>query len=285
MRSIVPSVRVLVIGCGNVGSEVARRLTRRGDHVVGTTTRAERLDEVRTVAADAIVLRGLDRTGVLAAGADADVIVATVSPPVAQAMTPEQRSHSYREVLVDTAVNATATGKPVVFLSSISVYGEGAGNGPVSEDTALTTIDDPAARNFIAAEDAVLVSSGGCVLRAPDIYGHPNDIDFGTRVRFAHQYMGGSVPFASEARFNRLDYRDAAEAVVHALDRGLTGAFNVVPDHAWGTNGEVFGRLAADAGLDPLEFRAEIWTPLGPIDSSLIESTGFTFRHIQEEIV
>ncbi len=277
-------MRVLVVGAGNVGSEVARMLRTAGHEVTGTTTRRERLAEVEQAAGEAIILDGADPGAVARAAAGSDVVIVTVSPPVSGAMTPEQRAVTYRSVLVGTCSHVAEVADWVVFLSSISVYGQ-AGDGIVTESSPITDTHEPAVVNFRGAEVAVLAASGGCVLRAPDIYGHPNDIDFATRVRFAHEYMGGSVPFAADARFNRLHHVDAARAVVHAVDARLVGTYNVVPDHDWGTNREVFDRLAAEQALAPLTFRDEIWTPRGPISSGRFEATGYSFERVEAAVV
>ena len=273
-------MRVLVIGAGNVGAEVARHLTDRGDHVVATTTTPARIPEVEAVASEAAVLIGADRDAVAEAAAGSDAIVVTVSPPVTKAMTADQREASYREVLAATCESAADANPRTIFLSSISVYADAAGE--ITEATPLARDGDPSARWFAAAEDAVLASPAGAVLRAPDIYGHPNDIDFTTRVRFAHSHLGGSVPFAADATFNRLHHLDAVGAVVHLLDHGLGGVFNVVPPAIWGTNAEVFDRLAIQAGLPGLEFRGELATPTGVIYSQKLGDSGFEFSHIEE---
>lgn len=275
-------MRVLVIGAGNVGAEVARHLTARGDHVVATTTTTSRVPEVEAVASEAVVLVGADRRAVAEAADGSDAIVVTVSPPVSKAMTADQREASYREVLAETCRSAIAANARTIFLSSISVYGDAADE--ITEDSPLARDADPSARWFAAAEDAVLASPDGAVLRAPDIYGHPNDIDFTTRVRYAHSHFGGSVPFSAGATFNRLHHLDAVGAVVHLLDRGLAGVFNVVPPAIWGCNSHVFDRLAAEAGLDGLEFRGELTTPEGPISSRRLVESGFVFGHVEESV-
>ena len=275
--------RVLILGVGNVGSAVASRLTALGVHVIGSTTRAERLDEIAGVVAEAIVLKGEDSIAVADAAYGCDAIVVTVSPPVTKAMTVAQRSETYRRVLVDTCRSATAIHERVLFLSSISVYGATT-DDPVTEETVRSDLDDPSIVNFKAAEDAVLKASRGAVLRAPDIYGHPRDIDFAARIRFAHDAMGGSVPFAANARFNRIHVDDAADAVVHVLGSDLTGTYNMVPEANWGTNEEVFGRIADQKGLARLEFRDEIWTPVGSISSNRLEATGFHFARVEQDV-
>ncbi len=57
-------MRYVVIGCGNVGMELARRWTARGHEVVGTTTSPERVGELREVCSDVAVLRGADEAAV-----------------------------------------------------------------------------------------------------------------------------------------------------------------------------------------------------------------------------
>ena len=123
------------------------------------------------------------------------------------------------------------------------------------------------------------------MLRLADVYGHPRDIDFTSRVKLAHQYMGGSVPFAAEGRLHRVHVEDVAAAVVHVLTHDLTGVYNCVPDAAPApTNGETFDSLADAAEVPRLEFRGEMATPVKPISSARLRSTGFAFAHPDDPI-
>ncbi len=280
-------MRLLILGCGNVGLDVARQLNARGDSVVATTTRSERLPELEAVAERAVVVRGADRAAVAAATEGCDAILVSVSPPVAQAGTVEQRQQSYHDVLVASNLSAASASDRVIFCSSLSVYGDGRQEPGelITEETPRTTDTDPSPVCFGQGEDAALSVPGGAVLRLADVYGHPRDIDFTSRVKLAHQYMGGSVPFAAEGRLHRVHVEDVAGGVIHVLTHGLTGVYNCVPDlEPAPTNGEAFDALADAADVPRLEFRGEMATPVKPISSAKLRATGFTFQHPNDPI-
>ncbi|MET7424282.1 NAD(P)H-binding protein [Dactylosporangium sp. NPDC005555] len=276
-------MRYLVVGCGNVGMELARRWTAAGHHVTGTTTSPGRVDEIAAVCASVAVLRGSDRAGIERAAAGADAVVITVSPRVGRAFDARDRVAEYADTLTATARTAADLHPRVVFTSSISVYGAGA--GPlVDESGPLTTDPDASPRNFIAAEEAVLAHARGAVLRIPDVYGHPRDLDYPARVRLAHRLLGGSVPFAGDALLYRIDYRDAAAALDFVVTRDLAGAWNAVPDAAVPPANRAFFAAVAEAeGLPDLTYRGEIATPVVPVSSARLRAEGFTFEHSEDD--
>jgi nucleoside-diphosphate-sugar epimerase len=280
-------MKLLVLGCGNAGLEVAARGKALGWAVVGTTTSDRRVAEIEQVADQAIVLLGSDRDAVKAAAADCDAILVSVSPPLMQATTIEERAASYSNVLVESCRSAAAASDRVVFMSSISVYGDGTQEpgDTITENTMRSTSDEPSTVYYSQAEDAILANPGGTVLRLPDIYGHPRDIDFTARVKLANEHMGGSVAFAGDGRLHRVHVEDVARALIHVLENNLTGVYNTVPDLVPSpTNAETFDRLADAAGVPRLEFRGELRTPTQQVGSAKLRGTGFTFSHPDDEI-
>lgn len=272
-------MRYTIIGCGHVGLELARRWTAAGHAVTGTTTTPGRVPELLEACTEAAVLRGADREAVTRAVEGADAVVLTVSPRLSKAFDATSRVAEYADTLVATAQVAVSAHPRVVFTSSGSVYG--AGTGPLIDESAPTT-DDPDAspRSFVAAEQAVLAAPGGAVLRIPDVYGHPGDLDYPARVRFAHERLGGSVPFAADALLYRIDYRDAAAALDFLVTEGLTGVFNAYPDAVTPPrNAEAFAAICAAAGLPELTYRAEIRLPEAPVSSARLRALGFRFAH------
>ncbi len=280
-------MRVLILGCGNVGLDVAARLRSQGDSVVATTTTPRRVAELEQVADRALVLRGADRVAVAEAASGCDAVLVSVSPPVAQAGTVEQRKASYRDVLVESNLSAASACDRVVFCSSLSVYGDGRQEPGawITEQTPRTEDSDPSPVCFGLAEDAALGAKRGAVLRLADVYGHARDIDFTARVKLAHEYMGGSVPFAAEGLLHRVHVEDVSAAVVHVLRSGLTGLYNCVPDSVPApTNGATFDALADAAGVPRLTFRGEMATPVKPLSSAKLRATGFVFAHPDDPI-
>ncbi|MFG1942445.1 NAD-dependent epimerase/dehydratase family protein [Nonomuraea sp. NPDC048826] len=272
-------MRYVIIGCGNVGMELARRWTAAGHQVTGTTTTAGRVEELQEVCSDVAVLRGSDRAAVERVSSGADAVVLTVSPRLSRSFDAAQRVAEYADTLTASARTAAEVHPRVVFTSSASVYGAGTGD-VVDENTPVTGDSDASPRNFAEAEAAVLATAGGAVVRIPDVYGHPRDMDYPTRVKMAHEMLGGSVPFSADALLYRIDYRDAAAALDFVVSEGLTGIYNAVPDTVPPrTNEEVFGEICAAEGWPPLTFRGEIKTPTVPVSSAKLRAEGFTFAH------
>lgn len=272
-------MRYVIVGCGNVGMELARRWTARGHAVTGTTTSPGRVGELAEICSDVAVLRGSDEAALVEAVRGADAVVLTVSPRLSRSFDAGRRVAEYADTLAGSARAAAAAHPRTVFTSSASVYG--AGGGTVIDETGPTTSDEDASpRNFIAAERAVLASPRGAVVRIPDVYGHPRDIDYPARVRFAHDHLGGSVPFAADALLYRIDYRDAAAALDFVVSEGMTGVYNAFPDaEVPPTNAAVFGEICKAEGLPELTYRAEIRTPAVPVTSARLRAAGFTFMH------
>ena len=273
-------MRVLILGLGNVGRPLAGLLREAGHTVVGTTTTPSKRDDLLSVADEVHVLRGNERDKVIAAAEGADAVVVTVAPNVRQARNLEEREATYREALVDSCESAAAACNRVIFLSSFSVYGDGGpGETPITEDTPTSNHEEPSSRYYQEAERAVLASGQGCVLRLPDIYGAPGDLDFAGRVKLGHQLMGGKVPFGPHAPLYCINYLDVVDAAFHALEKNLTGVFNVCDDSAVPpTNKQIFDAICAAEDLPELTFLDQIKAPNRRISAGKLYATGWQVR-------
>jgi nucleoside-diphosphate-sugar epimerase len=280
-------MRLLVLGAGNAGLEVATRGKALGWEIVATTTTPARIPELEAVADKAVVVRGTDRDGVKAAAEGCDAILVSVSPALMSSTTVEDRRKSYKDVLYESCVSAAAACDRTVFMSSISVYGDATqetGN-LITEETPRSTSEEPSRVFYSMAEDAVLANPGGTVLRLADIYGHPRDIDFTSRVKLVHEHMNGSVSFDADGRLHRVHVSDVARALIWVLENNLTGIYNCVPDLVPApTNKEAFDGLADAAGVPRLEFRGELRTPTISVSSKKLRDTGFEFEHPDDEL-
>jgi nucleoside-diphosphate-sugar epimerase len=273
-------MRVLVLGCGLVGTALAAELRALGHHVVGTTTTEAKVDGLMQVCDDVAVLKGSDRAAVHAAVDGCDAVVVCAGPGFESNRSPEDRARTYTDVLVRTAENVvSAPGEPyLVMLSSLSVYGDASNHLPViTEDSPLTTSDDPSPVSFIAAERTYLDGAGdrACVLRCAEIFG-AGDPPIEAKVAMAHQILGGTLPFAADALFYRVSVEDTVAAIVHAVTHRITGPFNLTHAEVPGTDQEVFDAIGAAQGFGPLEFRAEIASPSKPISVERLAATGFS---------
>jgi nucleoside-diphosphate-sugar epimerase len=274
-------MRVLVLGAGLVGRELAARLTAQGHEVVATTTTPEKVPALREVAAEVHVLRGSDTDAVAKAAAGADAVVVCAGPDARRSMTAEERAATYDEVLVQTA-RSVVSGAPntarIVALSSLSVYGDAADDlDEVTEQAPLTTAADASPQKFQEMERIYLDRPRTVVFRCADIFGG-QDLPIAEKVRFAHTVLGGSVPFTGDALLYRVHVEDVIAAIEHALARELDGVFNLTHADVPVTNRERFDAISAELGLGPLTFRDELKAPAAPISVDRLADAGFVTR-------
>ena len=273
-------MQILILGMGHIGKALAERLRSGGHGVVGTTTTKAKVESLARHADRVCVVRGSDRAAVSAAAMGCDAVVVTVAPNVRDTRTKEEREARYREVLLASCESVAQTTVRPVFLSSFSVYGDGGeGAGPVTEATPVANQQEPSARYYHLAENAIL-AAGGCALRFPDMYGAPGDLSFPQRVKLAHEYFGGKTIFGANALLYAIHFEDVVSAVAHVLDENLTGVYNVCDDdNIPATNQQAFDAICDDQGLDRLEFLDQIKAPRRKISAAKLYATGFKVTH------
>lgn len=296
-------MRYVIVGCGAIGLELAKQWSRAGHHVVGTTSSPARLPQVAGACAEAIVVPTDDASALRAAVADADAVVLAARPRVRFASSRRDRAAEFRRTLLLVTRSVALAQPRLLLLSSFVVYGDGRpgndgrpggdgtpggdrpggdkrGDGPIDERVPASIALEPAAQSFSAAERIVLESGRGVVLRLPEVTGHPDDLDDAALIRFTHEHLDGKVPFAADALYYRIDYRDAAAAASFAIERDLVGVYNAVPDAVVPpTVDVVFGKLVAELGLPPVTFTGEVRTTTRPISSAKLRAAGFSFRY------
>lgn len=274
-------MKIFILGMGHVGKALATKLRSQGHQITGTTTTPEKVDGLREYADEVFVLKGSETEKVQAAAANCDAIVVTVAPNIRNTRTREERETEYHEVLEKSCMSAAASSPRVIFLSSFSVYGNGGtGSAAIDEQTPTANHEEPSSRYYQAAERAVLGATQGCVLRFPDMYGAPGDMNFTQRVKMAHEYFGGKVIFGAGAPLYCIHFEDVVASVKHAIDKNLSGTFNVCDnDNLPYTNKQVFDAITDLEGLTRLEYLDQIQAPNRKISAQKIYDTGYQVEH------
>lgn len=274
-------MRFLILGCGLVGRVLAAQLRAEGHQVRGTTTTPGKVAALRQLCDEVLVLRGGDGPAVAAALADCDAAAICAGPSPAQAQTPEQRRAHYHEILVGTAqsIAAAPSAAPIAALSSMIVYGDAAPAARLDEDSPLRPASDASPACFREMERIYLqLGARSCVFRLADVFG-ADDPPLREKVRMAHQYMGGAVPFAAAALYYRVAAEDVARAMRFAFQQQLRGLYNLSHEEVPLRNSELFDAHCAAAGLPPLHYRGDLRMAEAPVSSQKLQRAGFRLQH------
>ncbi|HYW06593.1 MAG TPA: SDR family oxidoreductase [Longimicrobium sp.] len=227
--------RVLIAGCGYVGSALAARLLEDGCEVWGMRRNPDALPSgVRPLAADLG-----DPATLRALPTELDTVFYTAG---ADGSTDEAYRAAYVVGLRNLLAALPHAPRRIIFTSSTSVYGQSGGEW-VDEDSPT----EPAGfggRRMLEGE-ALARAAGGVVLRLGGIYG-PG------RTRYIDQVRGGDAECPAEATFtNRIHRDDCAGALRHLMLLPDPRPVYLGVDRAPAEVCEVLGWLAERLGMEP----------------------------------
>jgi nucleoside-diphosphate-sugar epimerase len=262
-----PPQRVLVAGCGDVGSRVARLLRDAGAEVWGLRrSHVPLLDGVVPVQADLTDAASLRE---LPEGIDRLVYLPT----------PDARDRAaYRSVFVDGLQHLldaldTRTLRRIVFASSSAVYGEH-GDDWVNEDTPVAP---PGFNGEVLLEAEQWLAGSGLpasVLRLAGLYG-PGRTGLFDRLRAGRARVRREPPFWS----NRVHVEDAAAAIVHLLALPDPAALYLGVDDTPLPLAELYGAVARGLGVpEPLDGPAPSGIGSKRLSNARLRASGFVPR-------
>ena len=287
-------MRVFVAGgTGVVGRRVVQQLVARGHQVTATTTAPGKLEMVRELGAEAVVMDGLDAVSVgqAVAAAQPEAIVhqmTAISPTHAGkpdikhmdrwfAPTIRLRTEGTDHLLA--AAEATGVSH-VVAQSYASWNGIAEGGWVKTEDEPLDPLVGTAAEKGMAAirhlEDVVL-GAGGAALRFGALYG-PGAIDDQVELVRKRQYplVGNGAGYSSWVHLD-----DAAGATVLAVEKKAAGVFNIVDDEPAPAR-EWLPYLAECAGAKPpMRIPAWLARPLAGDVAVIMMTRGRGFSNVK----
>jgi nucleoside-diphosphate-sugar epimerase len=230
-------VRVLVAGCGYVGTALAARLAARGDEVTGIRRSPVAIPGVRTIAAD---LLAAEPPPDLPEAIDA--LVYAVSADAGD-------EPSYRAAYVHAPVrllehlhDSGRSPARTVFVSSTGVYGQT--DGEWVDETSPAEPVQPTGRILLEGERAArAAATPAVVLRLGGIYG-PG------RTRVIDAVRRGEATRAAHAVWtNRIHRDDAASAIAHVLDLREPESLYLGVDREPADQGDVLRWIAERLGL------------------------------------
>ncbi len=215
---------VAIIGCGYVGIEVAKTLTKKGHHVTATTRKPERLDALSKVAQKSVILRGNDEDEFVPIIVNNETIIITIA---------SDSSEHYESAYLHTAelfrhlALEMDLPRRLVYISSASIYGDHHGRW-VDETSSLLAKGEQAKilidaeKNYTSLEE---IGWDVCVLRLADVYGPGRGISKRVRALLDHPIAGSGDQYT-----NMVHKEDCVGAINYALTHNLTGIYNLSDD-------------------------------------------------------
>lgn len=269
------SATVLIAGCGDLGSEIARHLVATGHRVIGLR-RSDRALPAGVVPLQADVTDANSLHALPAA--QADILVYCVA---ADAHTDDSYRASYVDGLrnVLAALQTSPSLRHVFFVSSTGIYGQH--SEALLYETDLPLPDDFSGIRMQQAEQLLTALPGsgltsGTVLRLSGIYG-PG------RQRMIKQ-AGDPLSWPSNNRWtNRIHRDDAAAFTVFLIDqveRGVTlQDCYVVTDSKPVAHYEVLLWLAAQLGVDTSQVAVPAVGGAKRLSNARMLHTGYQLRY------
>ncbi len=214
----------MIVGCGYLGTELARALIKRGDRVIGTTRTEEKAEKLRAIGVEAVILDVLDRNSVLSLPSCDRVFYCVGFDRSSGA--------NLRTVYVDGLRNVldaiSHKIKRLVYASSTGVYGQTDG-GEVDE-TSKTDPKTESGKACLEAERLIMDRARGespmsaTILRFAGLYGPQRVI----RRKLLEQ--GEPIVGDPNKWLNVVHIRDAARAALRALESFEAGPMYLVAD-------------------------------------------------------
>lgn len=240
-------MRLGIIGCGYVGSRVARLWHEAGNEVTVTTTSPNRVAELKAIAAKVLVLTGDDLAGLGQLVKNQDVILLSIG---SKQRTPEV----YRQTYLETAQNLVAAirnnpgVKQVIYTGSYGIINDKSGS--VIDETIVPQPKDEFGEILAQTEQVLLSASSqdfeACILRLAGIYGQGREL-----IRIFQRVAGTTRPGKGESYTNWIHVEDIVRAIDFAKEQQLEGIYHLNSDQSLTTR-EFLAQLFAAHNLPPV---------------------------------
>ncbi|BAZ40062.1 hypothetical protein NIES4101_60230 [Calothrix sp. NIES-4101] len=235
-------MNVLIIGCGYVGSAVAKYWQQKMTLVITvTTTTPERVLELENIAEKVVVLQGSDRAALESALHGQDCVLLSIAP---------NRGISYADTYLKTAQTVSeilkkSSVKQIIYTSTCSVYGDK--NGALVDEETPTEPRNENQKILQETEQVLLTELKDklrvCILRLGGIYGENREL-----VKIYSRVAGQTRPGDGSEPSNWIHLDDIVGAVEFARHYHLQGIYNLVDD-ANLLNREVIARVCETHNL------------------------------------
>ncbi len=272
-------MKIVIIGCGYVGSAIARLWQQQGHQVIVTTTSPEKVATLKTIASEVVIAQGGDLDVLKQVIKDQKIILLCTAA--------KQRTvESYRQSYLATAKNIiraikdTSSVKQLIYTSSYGILGNK--NGAWTDEAApVEPINELGA--ILAQTEQVLLSTVKsdlkvCIFRLSGIYGKGREL-----IKIFRSRAGTNRPGNGRDYTNWIHLDDIVNGIEFARQKQLSGIYNLNSDEILST-GEFFNRLFATHNLPSITWDSS-QPSLRPynlkLDNQKLKAAGFKLVHPQ----
>lgn len=274
-------MKLVIIGCGYVGSRVSRHWFEAGHDVTVTTTTPEKVPELQAIANQVVVLTGNDLTSLKKLVADQDLVLVTVG---SKKRTPDLYRQAYLETIrnVIAAINANSGVRQLIYTSSYGIINEKSGN-TIDETVTVRPMNEfgeilhQTEQELLSASNTKLKT---CILRLAGIYGEGREI-----IKIFRRIAGTTRPGTGENYTNWVHVEDIVRAIDFAKDHQLEGIYHLNSDQVL-TRKEFFQKLFLAHDLPPIAWdssQASTRPYNMKLSNQKIKDAGFKLAHPQIE--
>ena len=266
-------MKAAIIGCGYVGTAVAKLWQEKGFDVLVTTTRRSRVAELSQIANTASVVVGTNAAQLQQALSDREVVLLCVGL---------RKGASYEDTYLGTAktvakVLPNTDVQQLIYTSTCSVYGDHRGAWVKEQTPPAPTTENG---EIVEATEQTLLSTTTlqrkvCILRLGGIYGPGRTLE-GIYSRAAGTTRAGK----GDEGTNWVHLEDIVGGIDWARQQQLSGLYNLVQDQV-PTIKELIDGVCDRNQLPPV-----IWDETQPstrknvrVSNAKLKSTGYQFTH------
>jgi len=274
-------MKLVIIGCGYVGSKVSRLWYETGHEVTVTTTTPEKIPELSAIASKVVVLTGDDLESLKQVVKEQDVVLLTVG---SKKRTPEIYRQAYLETVrnVITAIKANSRVKQLIYTSSYGIINDKSGN--IIDETVVVRPKNEFGEILHQTEQEILSvpknQLKSCILRLTGIYGSGREI-----IKIFRSIAGTTRPGTGEGYTNWVHVEDIVRGIDFARAQQLQGIYHLNSDECLTTK-EFFGRLFQAHNLPPVTWDSSQTSTRGynmKLSNQKIKDAGFELTHPQIE--
>ena len=274
-------MKLAIIGCGYVGSAVARLWHQAGHEVTVTTTTPAKQQQLQAIASKVAVVTGNDLTGLKQIVAERDVVLLSVG---SKQRTPETYRQAYLETAqnVVAAIRATSRVKQLIYTGSYGILKDNSG-ATIDETVTVEPKDEFSAILHQTEQELLSVPESEfrtCILRLAGIYGPRREL-----IKIFRRVAGSTRPGNGHEYTNWIHLEDIVRAIDFVRAKQLQGIYHLNSDRVL-TLKEFFERLFSAHNLPPVTWDSSQTSTRASnikLSNQKIEDAGFELAHPQIE--